>query len=137
MLKHALTHPPLVAALAAAGHGSKVLIADGNFPFATVRPPGSDLVWLNIAPGLPTISDLLPLVLTAVNVEEAASMASPDGSPVAAHDAHRAQLGPDVPFSLLERFAFYDAIRSADVGLVIATGDERPCSNLLVTIGMR
>ncbi len=53
-------------------------------------------------------------------------MASPDGSPVAAHDAHRAQLGPDVPFSLLERFAFYDAIRSADVGLVIATGDERP-----------
>ncbi|NLF56040.1 MAG: RbsD or FucU transport, partial [Candidatus Hydrogenedens sp.] len=30
MLKQRLTHPDILEALAAAGHGSKVLIADGN-----------------------------------------------------------------------------------------------------------
>jgi len=32
---------------------------------------------------------------------------------------------------------FYDRVRSPDVGVVIATGDERLYGNLLLTVGLR
>jgi L-fucose mutarotase len=46
-------------------------------------------------------------------------------------------LGPDVPLERVERFAFYDRVRSPDTGVVVATGDERLYGNLLLTIGLR
>jgi L-fucose mutarotase len=39
MLQYKLIHPQILAALAAAGHGSTVLIADGNYPFSTAANP--------------------------------------------------------------------------------------------------
>ena len=39
MLKYRLLHPELLRALGEAGHGARVLIADGNYPLAT-RSPG-------------------------------------------------------------------------------------------------
>jgi L-fucose mutarotase len=36
----------------------------------------------------------------------------------------------------LERFAFYDAARSPDVGLVIATAEQRIYANVLLTLGV-
>lgn len=39
MIKYKLTHPEILEALASAGHGSQVLIADGNYPFATGSNP--------------------------------------------------------------------------------------------------
>ena len=41
MLKYRLTHPEILAALAGAGHGSQVLIADGNYPFSTGANPAA------------------------------------------------------------------------------------------------
>ncbi|HOS03406.1 MAG TPA: RbsD/FucU domain-containing protein, partial [Candidatus Hydrogenedentes bacterium] len=35
MLKQRLIHPEILDALAAAGHGSKILITDGNYPAST------------------------------------------------------------------------------------------------------
>ena len=35
MLKSHLLHPEILEALGRAGHSSKILIADGNYPFAT------------------------------------------------------------------------------------------------------
>jgi L-fucose mutarotase/ribose pyranase (RbsD/FucU family) len=35
VLRTRLLHPEILAALAGAGHGSRVLIADGNYPFST------------------------------------------------------------------------------------------------------
>ncbi|RAD07556.1 RbsD or FucU transport, partial [Burkholderia multivorans] len=40
------------------------------------------------------------------------------------------------PFTGHERFAFYDLARSRDLGLVIATGDQRQYANLLLTVGV-
>ena len=40
MLYSTLTHPNILRALAAAGHGSQILIADGNYPLATQTPYG-------------------------------------------------------------------------------------------------
>ena len=35
MLKTKLLHPEILAVLGSNGHGSRVLVADGNYPFAT------------------------------------------------------------------------------------------------------
>lgn len=137
MLNYTLTHPPLLGALAAAGHGSRVLLADGNYPSATARPPHVPVIHLNLRPGLLTVTDVLGPVLEAVNVEAAQVMALPDGGSVPAHAEYRGMLGDGVAFSVLERFAFYEAARSSDLALVVATGDQRICANLLLTIGVR
>ncbi len=46
-------------------------------------------------------------------------------------------LGPDVGWDELDRFAFYDAARSDDVAVLVATGDQRVYANLLLTLGVR
>ena len=40
------------------------------------------------------------------------------------------------PLDEIERFAFYEAGRGADVALAIATADQRIYANLLLTIGV-
>ena len=38
MLKYRLLHPELLRALGEAGHGARVLVADGNYPLVTRSP---------------------------------------------------------------------------------------------------
>lgn len=137
MLRTTLIHPPLLAALAALGHGSKLLVADGNYPAATARPPGSTVIHLNVAPGMLTVTEVLTVLLTAINAEEAIVMAPPPDQPAPVHDEFATLLGPGVPLHRLGRFEFYDAVRSDDTGLIIATGEERIYANLLLTVGLR
>ncbi|NLD72046.1 MAG: RbsD or FucU transport, partial [Chloroflexi bacterium] len=51
MLKYTLTHPEILAALGTAGHGSQILIADGNYPFTTGSSPTAKRVYLNLTRG--------------------------------------------------------------------------------------
>ncbi len=44
---------------------------------------------------------------------------------------------PDVPFTEISRWDFYDAARADEVRIEIATGDQRLYANLLLTIGVR
>jgi L-fucose mutarotase len=74
MLKTQLLHPEILAALGGAGHGSKVLIADGNFPFGTGANPAAKRVYLNLAPGLLTVTDVLRVLVEAMPVEAAEVM---------------------------------------------------------------
>ncbi|MFG3340841.1 RbsD/FucU domain-containing protein [Glycomyces sp. NPDC048151] len=134
MLKTELIHPPILAALAAAGHGSQVLIADGNYPAATAKHPNAALVHLNLRPGQLTVDEILEPLLTAVVVESATVMVPPEGT-VSAHAGYRAAM-PGVPFAELGRHEFYAASRGADVALVIVSGDRRAYGNLLLTIGV-
>ena len=52
MLKQRLIHPEILEILAAAGHGSKVLIADGNYPASTQHGDNADVVYLKEFRGL-------------------------------------------------------------------------------------
>ncbi|MFB9661321.1 RbsD/FucU family protein [Glycomyces mayteni] len=135
MLTYGLIHPPLLAALASAGHGSRILLADGHFPCSTHTNPAAATIHLNLRPGLLDVDQVLETLLDAVPVEHAAVMAS-DGPHVPAHDGYRAALGANVPFEAVERFAFYDLARTADTAVVVATGDQRQYANLLLTIGV-
>ena len=44
---------------------------------------------------------------------------------------------PGVEFGELSRFDFYDAARAEDVGIIVATGEQRLYGNLLLTVGVR
>lgn len=135
MLTSDLIHPPLIGALAAAGHGTRILIADGNFPYSSHSNTAAETIYLNIRPGLLTVDEALTAILTAVNVEHAVGMRS-DGRPVPAQAGYRRVLGANVMFEQVERFAFYDLARAADTAIVVATGDQRLYANLLLTIGI-
>jgi L-fucose mutarotase len=57
VLRFPLIHPSLLAALAACGHGGKVLIADANYSHSTNAHPRAALIHLNVRPGLVTVDD--------------------------------------------------------------------------------
>ena len=135
VLRFPLIHPPLLAALAACGHGGKVLLADANYSSATNAHPDAMVVYLNLRPGLLTVDQVLEPLLAAVPVEAADVMTPGDGTEPEAFARYRELLGPAVPLRPLERFPFYAACREPDLAVCVATGDDRLYANLLLTIG--
>ncbi|NMB12696.1 MAG: RbsD or FucU transport [Firmicutes bacterium] len=136
MLRSALTHPDILDSLARAGHGSQVLIADGNYPFSTGANPVADRVYLNLTPGIPLATDVLRVILTAIPVEAAHVMVPQEGPEPPIFAEFRELLGEDIPLQTLGRFEFYEAARGQDIALVIATGEQRVWANVLLTIGV-
>ena len=108
MLLSTLTHPQILGALGSAGHGSRVLIADGNYPFRTGSAPTAKHVFLNLAPGLVSVIDVLRVLTTAIPVESATVMES-NQTPEPPILAEFRELLPGLELEKLERFAFYDA----------------------------
>jgi L-fucose mutarotase len=135
MLTYSLLHPQILAALGAAGHGGQVLIADGNYPLGTRSHPNAPKVFLNLAPGMLTVTDVLGVLVGAIPIEAAHVMVPDSGAEPAIFSEFRALL-PDVDLQPLERFAFYDAARSPELALAIATGEQRIYANILLTIGV-
>jgi L-fucose mutarotase len=145
MIKSHLLHPQIISALARSGHGSKVLISDGNYPHWTKRGPNAEVVFLNLAPGMLGAVDVLKVILSAIPIESADVMDTIKEGPLAMkedppiwheftqvlHDA-----GADVELGRIERHKFYDAAGTPDVCLTIATGEQRIYANLLLTIGV-
>jgi L-fucose mutarotase len=136
MLRTRLIHPEILGALAAAGHGSQVLISDGNFPHATATPPSARRVYLNLSPGRVTVTEVLEAVAATVPLEAAAVMRPHDAEAPAVLEEYRALLPAGTPVEVVERFAFYELTRGPDVTLAVATGDQRLYANLLLTIGV-
>ncbi|MDO5672624.1 MAG: RbsD/FucU family protein [Actinomycetaceae bacterium] len=139
MLLGPMTHPELIAVLGAAGHGAKILIIDGNYPASTGGNPAADRIYLNLAPGLLDVDQVLSVIKKTIPIEAAGIMVpAPGGPPLdpAVHAGYKAAL-PDIPFEEMDRFAFYDAARSEDLAVIIATGDQRLYANILLTIGVR
>jgi L-fucose mutarotase len=81
MLRFPLIHPPLLAALAACGHGGKILLADANYSHSTNVHPGATTVYLNLRPGLLAVHQVLEPLLQAVPVEAAGVMTPRSAAP--------------------------------------------------------
>ena len=127
MLYGPMTHPQFLRALAAAGHGSKILLADANYPHTTGVNPRCEL------------SQVLDVLKRTIPIERAEIMTpAPDADPVEIpiHDEFRAAL-PGVDFGEISRWDFYDAARDENVGIIVATGEQRLYGNLLLTVGVR
>lgn len=136
MLKTRLIHPDILAALAASGHFSQVLIADGNFPVGGNRGPNARIVHLNLAPGILDAGTVLDVVLDAVPVQAATVMEPPADYQPPILELYRQKLGDGVTWTQMERWAFYEKIASPLTTLMIATGEQRRFANLLLEIGV-
>lgn len=136
MIKGPLLHPQILRALGAAGHGSRILIADGNYPVSTATPATAERVHLNLRPGCVPVPEVLATLLQAVPVESAALMQPRDGGTPPIQTEIRDLLGATIPVEELGRHDFYAAAKSGDTALVIATGEQRRFANVLLTIGV-
>ena len=145
MLKTSLLHPGILRALGRAGHGSQILIADGNYPAGTTLGPIAELVSLNLSPGIVSATQVLEAVASAVPIEAAAVMQTLKEGPYglaepppiwAEFGAILAEAGYAGELEEIERFAFYQAGRGPDVALTIATAEQRIYANILLTIGV-
>lgn len=134
MLKGKLIHPDIMAALALCGHGDKVLIADGNYPLDS-KTGDAELVYLGLTPGLPTVTDVLAAVQSAINIEKAEVMDPGDGTTPEIFGEFQTMLD-GVALDSLGRYEFYDECCKPSVRLAISTGEKRTFANILLTVGV-
>jgi L-fucose mutarotase len=146
MLKHHLIHPDITATLARAGHHSRILIADGNYPVSAKKGPNAQIVHLNLAPGIVTVAEVLETLLSAAPIDAINTMGiAPDdayakyGEPPAWAEFRRiaAAAGIKSPIEAIPKWDFYKAVESPDHVLTIQTGDQALWANLLLTMGCR
>jgi L-fucose mutarotase len=136
MINYTLVHPEILAALASAGHGAQIAICDANFATAVRAPERARVVYLNLAPDLLTVTQILEVVLQTIPVEKVAAMAAPPEIGSEVQDQVRACVGDGVAFELLEKPEFYALVGSELTALLIASADTRRFSNLVLTIGV-
>jgi L-fucose mutarotase len=136
MLKGKLLHPDILQVLGMSGHGSKVLIADGNYPFLSGSSDTSRKVFVNVMPGVPKVTEVLEALVSAIPIEAADVMVPPDGAKQSIHDEFKRLLPVDVTMTSCKRMEFYEKVKQRDTTLVIATGEQRRFANLLLTIGV-
>ena len=127
-------HPEILGALGTMGHGSRLLIADGGYPFITATPASARKVWLNLMPGKLLVTDVLETLVATIPIEEAYVMVPPDKADQPVFAEYR-KLLPSVELTKLQRFEFYDKAKEPDTALMIATGEQRNWANLLLTMG--
>ncbi len=130
-------HPELLHILASMGHGDEIVIADANFPAASVakrlvRTAGISATELSEA-----VLELFPLdeyveaplgLMATARPEDAGAPALKDLA------AMLARAAPGVSVASIERFEFYERARNAFA--VVATSDARPYANVILTMGV-
>lgn len=136
MLKGKILHPEILSALARNGHGSMLLIADGNYPFTTGVPENAQKVFLNLAPGLLSVTEVLKVIQNVIPIESYMVMLPPNEAPQQIHDEFVEILSNEIPVTKVKKMDFYKEARSPNTCLVIATGDIRRFANILITIGV-
>jgi L-fucose mutarotase len=136
MLKTRLLHPEILRVLGTSGHFSQVLIADGNYPFASRSGPNATVVYLNLTPGIPKTTDVLDVLVDMIPVQDASVMQIPSGEAAPIYEEYLRMLPSGIQLKRLERYDFYNAVCSPFTTLVIATAEKRRFANLLLTIGV-
>jgi L-fucose mutarotase len=146
MLNTSLTHPDILRVLARAGHHSKILIADGNYPASSKRGPNAELVCLNLAPGIVTVAQVLRALLTTVPIDQINTMGIPPDDPYAQQgeppvwEEYRRIItasGSKLTLDPILKWDFYKHVESADHVLTIQTADQALWANVLLTMGCR
>ena len=146
MLKHKLIHPQINEIIGRAGHHSKILIADGNYPSSSKKGPNAEIVCLNLMPGVLNCAQVLEAILSAVPIDEINTMMYTQDDPYALDadppvwDDYRkviADAGLDLELKPIDKWDFYDAVATPDHVLTVQTADRQRYANILLSIGVR
>lgn len=146
MLKHLLIHPRLNEIIGRAGHHAKILIADGNYPASSKKGPNAEVVCMNLMPGVITCAQALKAVLSAVPIDAINTMGYETEGPYALSEdppvweEYRKVIrdsGESLTLEPIEKWAFYDAVATADHVLTIQTADQQRFANILLSVGVR
>jgi L-fucose mutarotase len=133
-----LLGPDLLHVLAAMGHGDELVVADGNFPAASLARRLVRLDGVDAPRALRAILSVFPLdTFTPTPVKVMAVVGDPGAVPPPVEEFQaivNAAAGRSVRLDALERFAFYERARAAFA--VIATGEARPYGNILLVKGV-
>jgi L-fucose mutarotase len=146
MLKGKVIHPEILAALGSAGHLSRILISDGNYPHISVPNPRAKIVWANFAPGIVDSLTMLRLISQLVPIEKVEVMAPAltgqyamsSDPPIWAQFRKVLKEHSDFEGDIetMEKDRFNEHAVDPMVCLVIATGETAIWANILVTIGV-
>ncbi len=146
MLKTTLLHPDILRACARAGHHSKILIADGNYPAASKIGPRAELICLQLSPGIPTVAQVLKAILAEVpidvfntmGIDETDEYAQKEDPPVwSEYRKILKESGSNRQLEPIKKWDFYSAVQSEDHVLTIQTADQALWANLLLSVGVR
>ncbi len=137
MLKSALIHPEILSALGRNGHGAKILITDGNFPVTTNTPAFSSKVFLNLAPDMCKVTDVLRILLSSIPVEKAIGMIPGKNVYESIHNEFSEILGNEIELIKLSKADFYEHAESKENCLTIVTGETRRFANIILVMGVK
>jgi L-fucose mutarotase len=137
-----LLGPDLLHVLAAMGHGDEIVVADANFTAATLAAgkPLISLPGVGVQRAAEAILSLLPLdAAVAQPVAYMQVSGTPGGYRSALQRSVVAQLeaagwAGSAQCEAIERFAFYDRVRSAFA--VVHTGELQPFANFIFRKGV-
>lgn len=138
-----LVTPDLLRILAAMGHGDDLVLADRNFPAASVAAEtvSGELIELPGIGNNEAAEAILALLPLDSFVDAPVRRMAPSDDPGAEFEVHRdmqkiadAAEGRSVPIEAVERFAFYDAARQAFA--VVRTGESRPYGCFILKKGV-
>ncbi|XP_065053252.1 fucose mutarotase-like [Rhopilema esculentum] len=135
--------PELLSVLARMGHGDEIVLADANFPSASVSKAGPELVRADghdIPSLLKGVLQLLPLdtyvkepvaLMDPVPNDKAAGLKTPiwDEYKKIVNESE----GKTINVELVERFAFYERAKTAFA--VVATGESALYGNIILKKG--
>tara|TARA_R110000868_G_scaffold411750_1_gene708744 strand:- start:47164 stop:47601 length:438 start_codon:yes stop_codon:yes gene_type:complete len=136
MINGPIIHPPILGALAAAGHKSTILVADAHYAAATAVGPHATVAYLNFTAGTPLTTEVIAALTSMLPFERRTSMAVPDDVVAEVPAEVGAILGAEIPHRTVAREEFYALARSEDLVLCIVTGDTRRFANTLLTVGV-
>jgi L-fucose mutarotase len=146
MLKTSVLHPEILSTLGSAGHLSKILISDGNYPHSTRTNPRAKIVWANFVPGvidavtaLKMICDLVPVEAVEVMEPTKTGMYAMAGDPpiwASFRKVLKDHAGFDGELQPLQKPEFNQQANSPDCCLVIATAETQIWANCIITIGV-
>ncbi len=146
MLNTNLLHPQILKCCAQAGHHSKILIADGNYPAASKIGPRAELVSLQLSPGIPTVAQVLRAILSEVPIDVINTMGIDASDEYASAGDPRVweeyrtiltEAGSSRKLEPIVKWDFYAAVESSDHVLTIQTADQALWANLLLSVGVR
>ncbi len=127
--------PELLKILCEMGHGDEIVIADGNFPSASM---GQRVVYMNGNDGLEVLDAVLKLLPLDTYAQPLYLMEKVKGdnveTPIWGEYKRIVEKYSDADFDHIERFEFYERAKKAYA--VIATGESALYANVLIKKGV-